>query len=401
MTVAPSHDAPRGEICYAAPRHPGSSVAQSPSARVSWPGEPSIQDKVRFLSNPALHPEAPKDVRVIETHMSWVFLAGERVYKLKKPVSYSFLDFTTLAARETNCREEVRLNRRLAPDTYLGVTSLRIDLEGRLSLRGEGSVVDWLVVMRLLPDGTRMLDRQLARRLVGQTELDRVTEVLASFYRRTERADISPAAYVDRFKRQQIANREVLTRRDFAVDYGRVPTVLDRLDNALNGNRALLEERVDFGRVLDGHGDLRPEHICLVEPIVIFDCLEFNRDLRLVDPFDEISFLGMECAALGAAWVGPVLVQQLGNKLRERPPDRLLMFYWPSRRGSGCAHLLLRICLTPNLGEPGKWEPLATRYLTIAEEALSTGALIAPLRTNPLPINRRSPDDTLISIKAR
>jgi aminoglycoside phosphotransferase family enzyme len=364
-------------------------VAQSPSARVSWPGELSTKDKVRFLSIPASYPEAPKDVRVIETHMSWVFLAGERVYKLKKPVSYSFLDFSTLAAREANCQEEVRLNRRLAPDTYLGVNPLRIDLEGRLSLCGEGSVVDWLVVMRLLPDD-RMLDHRLARRLVGQNEVDRVTAVLASFYRRTARADISPAAYVDRFRRQQIANREVLTRRDFAVDHGRVPTVLDRLDNALNGDRALLEERVSSERILDGHGDLRPEHICLVEPIVIFDCLEFNRDLRLVDPFDEISFLGMECEALGAAWVGPVLVQQLGDKLGERPPDRLLMFY-RAFRAVLRARLALAHLLDPEPREPGKWEPLATRYLTIAEEALSGGLDSASTHKRRLSIEQEEP----------
>jgi aminoglycoside phosphotransferase family enzyme len=266
---------------------------------------------------------------------------------------------------------------------------LRIDLEGRLSLCGEGSVVDWLVVMRLLPDD-RMLDHRLARRLVGQNEVDRVTAVLASFYRRTARADISPAAYVDRFRRQQIANREVLTRRDFAVDDGRVPTVLDRLDNALNGDRALLEERVSSERILDGHGDLRPEHICLVEPIVIFDCLEFNRDLRLVDPFDEISFLGMECEALGAAWVGPVLVQQLGDKLGERPPDRLLMFY-RAFRAVLRARLALAHLLDPEPREPGKWEPLATRYLTIAEEALSGGLDSASTHKRRLSIEQEEP----------
>ena len=345
------------------------SLAQdSPSVSTSPPEGISTKEKVRFLSIPSSYPEAPDEVRLVETHMSWVFLAGERVYKLKKPVSFPFLDFSTLAAREASCRDEVRLNRRLAPDTYLGVMPLRIDMAGHLSLRDQGQVVDWLVVMRRLP-GDRMLDRLLKQGVVGEGDLDRITGVLASFYRRTERADVAPAAYVARFEQQQALNRQVLTRRDFTVDHGRVPTVLDRLDLGLIENRPLLEERVRSGRVLDGHGDMRPEHICLVEPIVIFDCLEFNRDLRLVDPFDEIGFLGMECAVLGAAWVAPILARQLGEKLGERPPDCLLMFY-RAFRAVLRARLALAHLLDPEPREPGKWEPLATHYLNMANEAL-------------------------------
>jgi aminoglycoside phosphotransferase family enzyme len=340
----------------------------------SWLSISPLEDvstaaKVRFLGRPASYAGAPGDVVAVETHMSWVFLAGERAFKLKKPVSFPFLDFSTLAARETSCREEVRLNRRLAPDTYLGVVPLRSDVKGNLSLDGDGRVVDWLVVMRRLPDD-RMLDRLLARGAIDAADLERVTEMLASFYRRADRADISPAAYVGRFVRQQALNREVLTRRDFAIDHGRVAAVLDRLDRHLIRNRAPLEDRVRSGRVFDGHGDLRPEHVCLVEPIVIFDCLEFNRELRLADPFDEIAFLGMECAVAGAAWVGPVLVRQLADGLCEQPPRALLSFY-RAFRALLRARLALAHLLDPEPREPAKWEPLAARYLKLADQALS------------------------------
>lgn len=110
----------------------------------------STAEKVAFLRTPAAYPTHPRRVDVIETHMSWVFLAGDRVYKLKKPVHYPFLDFRTLASREFHCREEVRLNRRLAPHVYLGVVPLTQDHGGALALGGGGEVVDWLVEMRRL-----------------------------------------------------------------------------------------------------------------------------------------------------------------------------------------------------------------------------------------------------------
>ena len=324
---------------------------------------------MRFLSAPASYPDAPDEVVAVETHMSWVFMAGERVYKLKKPVRYPFLDFSNLAAREANCREELRLNERLAPGTYLGVVPLTRSADGSLALDGRGVVVDWLVLMRRLP-GERMFDRMLSQGLVGGPELDQLTAVLASFYGRAEPGDMSPAAYVERFIREQAINRDVLTRRDFAVDHGRVPSVLDRLDLALAKGEKMLKERVRAGRILDGHGDLRPEHVCFTEPLVIFDCLEFNRELRLVDPFDEAAFLGMECALLGAPWVAPMLIQGLAGKLGERPPARLVALY-TAFRAVMRARLALAHLLDPTPRKPRKWEPLATRYLKLADQALS------------------------------
>jgi aminoglycoside phosphotransferase family enzyme len=336
----------------------------------SLSGDVSLDEKVRVLRAAASYCERPSEVVAVETHMSWVFMAGERVYKLKKPVRYPFLDFSSLAAREANCRQEVRLNRRLAPDIYLGVVPLTRSADGALSLDGHGEVVDWLVLMRRLP-GERMFDCMLRQGLVGDTELDQLTTVLASFYRGAEPGGISPAAYADRFSRQQTINREVLTRRDFALDHGRAATVLDRLDQALADGAELLQERVRAGRIVDGHGDLRPEHICLTEPVVIFDCLEFNRELRLVDPFDETAFLGMECALLGARWVAPRLVEDFAAKLGERPPAPLMALY-TAFRAVMRARLALAHLLDATPREPGKWEPLATRYLDLAEQALSS-----------------------------
>ncbi|HEX2510569.1 MAG TPA: hypothetical protein VHK66_08630 [Microvirga sp.] len=301
--------------------------------------------------------------------MSWVFLAGDRVLKLKKPVRYPQLDFSTLAAREANCREEVRLNARLAPDTYLGVVSLRRTPAGELTIDGDGDVVDWLVAMRRLPDD-RMLDGMLARRLVTESDLDRLAEVLTGFYKSAKRAAIAPRDYASRFAREQGMNRDVLTRCALAVGHGRVPAILGRLEAALAGGRALLEERARAGQVVEGHGDLRPEHVCLTEPLVIFDCLEFNEELRFVDPFDELAFLGMECALLGEPGVGRRLMDRIGERLGPIPPDRLVRLY-TAFRAVLRARLSVAHLLDPVPRDPAKWRPLATRYLRLAEEALA------------------------------
>ena len=118
----------------------------------------TTEAKVAFLMQPSAYPEPTPHVERVETHMSWVFLTDRHAYKLKKPVVYDYLDYGTLAARRRNCREELRLNRRLAPNVYLDILPLAQDEFGRLRLGGPGEVVDWLVVMRRL-DHAFMLNR--------------------------------------------------------------------------------------------------------------------------------------------------------------------------------------------------------------------------------------------------
>jgi aminoglycoside phosphotransferase family enzyme len=337
--------------------------------RIDAPGDASLVEKARFLSIPRSYPHAPLEVRVIETHMSLIFLAEEKVFKLKKPVRFPFLDFSTVEAREAMCREEVRLNHRLAGDVYVGVHRLTRSSAGDFAIDGEGEIVDWLVEMQRLPQGL-MLDHLLAQGRVADAKIAALARKLADFYRGAEPSAISPEAYVSRFLREQAKNREVLVSRDFALDHGRAGSVLDRLDERLATDRALLEERVSAGRIVDGHGDLRPEHICFTNPIVIFDCLEFNRELRQVDPYDELALLGVECTLLRAPWFGDRLIQRVDELFGEQPPARLISLY-SANRAVLRARLAIAHLLDPVPRLPEKWEPLASRYLALAEEALS------------------------------
>ncbi len=339
--------------------------------------QPSERDKVAFLSSQAPYPEITGEVEVHETHMAWVFLVDDRAYKLKKPLAYGHGDGRSLTMREFLCREEVRLNRRLAPDVYLGVVPLGLDLAGNLVLRGSERVVDWLVVMRRLPEPL-LLDVALKKESVLPADIDRVADRLIDFYRGLEPEPISPDAYLDHFAREHASNREVLEDERLSLPRERVKAVLSRLDHLIEEVPDLLGDRARQGRIVEGHGDLRPEHVCLSRPPVIIDCLEFSHVLRQVDPFDELSFLGMECDRLGAGWIGRQLLERCTRALHDSPDPRLLAFY-TAYRACLRARLTLLHLLEPDPCKPEKWQARAWEYLALAERAC-VGPELKPLR---------------------
>lgn len=334
--------------------------------------------KVAFLRTPRAYPHAPASVEAIETNMAWVFLAGDRAYKLKKPVRYPFLDFSTRALRERDCAQEVRLNRRLAPGVYRGVVALLETADGSLALDADGAppagarVVDWLVRMRRLPEA-RMLDRAIAAGSVGTEDIDRVGRVLRAFYAGLAPAAIAPAAFLARFAREQGTTRELLMQMQERIDGGSVEQVLDRVDAAMHALADSLARRVTEGHVVEGHGDLRPEHVCLAEPVAIIDCLEFNLELRLVDPAEELVFLGLECELAGAAWVGPRLLAHCSGVIGEVSPA--LCAFYKAHRALVRARLALAHLHQPAAREAGKWAPLARRYLEAGAAALDGAGL--------------------------
>src|SRR5574341_2429097 len=134
---------------------------------------PGIREKVAFLSKPESYPAPTRTVETKETHMSWVFLTDTQAWKLKKPVRLDYLDFSDPEARRRNCEQEVRLNRRLAPEVYLGIAPLILDRQGKMRLEGEGEPIDWLVVMRRLP-AARLLDRAIADQTVSEADARKV-----------------------------------------------------------------------------------------------------------------------------------------------------------------------------------------------------------------------------------
>jgi aminoglycoside phosphotransferase family enzyme len=327
------------------------------------PRTSGLDEKVAFLSDPAVYPAPPHQLTCRETHMSWVFIGDRLVYKLKKPVRFPYLDFSTLARREAACRAELRLNRRLAPDVYLEVAPMTQDDRG-LSVGGAGRAVDHLVVMRRLNE-RRMLENAVREARLDRADLNRLAAVLAAFYARARPSLIDPASFLADWRRKLAENRRVLSHRRLSLDFG----VLARIDRALRRflDRAdgLLLERIARRKIVDGHGDLRPEHIWLGTPLAIIDCLEFSTGLRMVDPFDEIAFLDIECRRLGAAWPGAYLARQLGHRLGERIPAPLFAFY-RCYRAATRARLAFAHLLDDDRREREKWPAQGRAYLAIA-----------------------------------
>src|SRR5512139_1369332 len=217
---------------------------------------PTPEAKLRFLGRGDAYSEATSLVEIVETHMSWVFLTDTHAYKLKKPVRYAYLDFSTPEARRLDCEREVRLNRRLAFDVYLGVMPLLLDASGRLHLGGEGETVDWLVQMRRLP-ADRMLDHLLRCGTVTQAEISQLARLLARFYAAATAEAIAPAAYEQTLAARIEDNLRELTSPEFALD-PELPERIARFQlGFLREHVALFDRRVLEGRIVEGHGDLR------------------------------------------------------------------------------------------------------------------------------------------------
>lgn len=328
--------------------------------------ETALAAKVAALSTPRAYPEHPAAVQALQTHMSWVFLTPAHVYKLKKPFRRSFIDLSTLAARRHNCLEEVRLNRRLAPETYLGVRPLVVDRHGVLRLADQGQVVDWLVHMQRLP-AERMLDALIAENGVTGGAVAKLAERLIRFYRETPAESGAGTAYRTRYTRYVRENAAELADPLFALPRPAIERLSDAQLGFLGEHAGIVEQRATTGLVREVHGDLRPQHICLLDPPVIIDCLEFRREFRQLDPVDELAFLAIECQRLGAEWIGIDLLARFRRATGDATPPRLVAFY-QCYRACLRARLVVWHLRDQYENRHHEWRKQALAYLAMAED---------------------------------
>ena len=326
--------------------------------------EPDLAAKVDFLRRPSAYPDAPRRGEAPETHMSWVFLTEQYVYKLKKPVRWDVLDFSTPELRRIDCEEEVRLNRRLARDVYLGVRALTLEPDGGLALDGAGRAVDWLVHMRRLP-AESMLDHRIEAGRVEEDHVRPVARLLARFYAAAEAIPCTPQAYRERLAEGTRADWRELLRPAFGLPGEQVSAIAKEQLAFLERRADLFEQRVREGRIVEGHGDLRPEHICLGPEPAIIDCLEFSRDLRVLDPADELAFLALECERLGAPAVGGWFLAAYAEATGDEPPPELLAFH-RAYRALRRAKIAVWHLNDPDVRDPERWRRRALAYLALA-----------------------------------
>jgi aminoglycoside phosphotransferase family enzyme len=320
--------------------------------------------KVTFLASPHAYAERPARVEAIETHYSWVFLTDRYVYKLKKPLRGAGFDYSTIGARRRNAEAEVRLNRRSAPDVYLGVVPLTLEAGCNLSIGGKGIIIDWLVKMVRLP-AERMLDRRLVRGDWHYADLHALAACLAKFFANARRVHVQPAAYLDRFRVECQTSRDTFHCGGSPALHHSANHVSRQIEAFIGRRNGLLLQRLEDRRIVEGHGDLRPEHICLASTPRIIDCLEFRADLRFLDPVDELAFLSMECERLGARGIGPVLFHHYCRRTGDRPAPVLITFYKAIGALIRARIAILHLQETP-VRDPAKWPRRAAEYLEIA-----------------------------------
>ena len=279
----------------------------------------ALPSVVEALLKPEAYPHKPPKIELVQTQMSFIFLVGEYVYKVKKPVNLGYLDYTTLEKRHFFCRQEVELNRRLCRDVYLAVVPITMSLRGAKRLRseaeansetpryargrfrnlvrieGEGQAVEYAVKMKRLPQD-RMMDVLLPRGEVTPEMVARVAEKLVSFHQDAKtNQDIAAFGRLDVI-RQNCDENFVQTEKYIGLTILRAEYewIKGCTDNFMKNNDCLFEKRVREGRIKDCHGDLHAAHVCFTDHICIYDCIEFNDRFRYCDVASEIAFLAMD-----------------------------------------------------------------------------------------------------------
>jgi aminoglycoside phosphotransferase family enzyme/predicted kinase len=325
------------------------------------------------------YPYPVDTIALEETHASLAFLAGDFVYKVKKPVDYGFLDFSTLERRKFFCEEELRLNRRLTRDVYLELVPV-VEVGGRLSFHGEGPAREYAVKMR------RLDDRQILSYLIENNQVDdsiwtRLSRRLTRFY-----AEAATGEGIDEWGTVAADWHNIEENIEQSQPYvGTIvaPTQIRLIDEVsrsfLDNERALLEGRLAAGKVREGHGDLHLAHICVegpeIDDLQIIDCIEFNPRLRCLDIAVDIAFLSMDLDYHGHPAYARRIVDLLTHDLRDPDLPRLVQFFSIYR-----AHVRAKVAcfrtdeIAPELpeffavrNEAERYFDLATSYIVESE----------------------------------
>ncbi len=332
-----------------------------------------LETKVGFLERTRTYPDEPGRVETVETHFAYVFLTDRFAYKLKKPIRFHNIDFSTTELRRASCDAELGLNRRLAEHVYVDVVPLSMDGNALVLERRAGAVVDWLVKMRRLAR-QGMLDARAVAGDVTEHELRQLVTRLAAFYARAHRAGWSRQAYRLHLERQLRTAGGDLAARAGQLDEAAASRIVRQQLAFVREQAGLVEARCAQGRVVDAHGDLRPEHVLLDDPPQIIDCLEFSAELRLLDTAEEIAFLALECTELGEPRLAARIVGLYRELCRDAIPEPLFDFYYSHRalaRARSCAwHLDEPLTEERN----AHWSARAERYLEAARLAIERAA---------------------------
>jgi uncharacterized protein len=283
---------------------------------------------IAAMLEPGFYPNCPAEVSHKETHISHLFFAGDLVYKIKKAVRFSFLDYSTLGKRRYFINEELTLNRRLAPTVYLEVVPIGRGPSG-WRLGASENPLEFALLMRRLPD-RRMLPALLQSAQVTAEMMHSLAQALATFHAHAQQVNSAGAAiHFDTVARQWRDNLEDVEQLiGNPIDLDDYVAIKAFGDNFLDKNRGFISRRALDGWERDGHGDLHCEHVCFApEGIQIFDCIEFDPELRCCDLASEIGFLLMDLEARGGAHLNEPLLIRYRDLINDSRLSDLLPYY--------------------------------------------------------------------------
>jgi uncharacterized protein len=270
-------------------------------------------------------------VHLFETHISWVIVGSEFAYKIKKPVSYSFVDFTTLDNRKYYCEEELRLNKRLAPEMYISVVAIRIK-EGEILLdTDEGEIIDYAVKMHKMHHANRM-DLMLNHRKVTHVHIKKLATTVSRFHESIEvlKKPLDFAEMKDTFN--DIRSVSGFIKKEVGyMPYNIIARSIDFSNHFLDKHEDLFNERMESGFIRNCHGDLHSGNIFIVkdEP-VIFDCIEFNESFRHIDVLNEIAFFCVNMEKFDRKDLSTLFLDYYLSQnqiLRDEDDGKLFLFY--------------------------------------------------------------------------
>ena len=283
---------------------------------------------VDFLQNPNTYPEAPGGIRLVQTHISWVFIGDDYVYKVKKPVDFGFLDFSTLEKRRFFTHEELRLNKRFSPDVYLEVVPIS-QAGDSYRLGDDSNVIEYALKMKRI-DENKMLFELLKQDRVGKDDMVKVGKHLSNIYGRIESDKKAQA-----FGTLEVISTNVIENFDQTRKYIDGPISKEKFHaleswsrDFMDKNKALFEARIAGGHIKDCHGDLHLQHICMENTgISIFDCIEFNERFRFGDVASDVAFLSMDFDYNSQAELGDAFVDAYVDASGDFSMREVLKFY--------------------------------------------------------------------------
>jgi aminoglycoside phosphotransferase family enzyme len=279
------------------------------------------------LLNPEVYLHKPKKIELVQTQMSFIFLTGDYVYKIKKPVNLGYLDYTTLEKRHFFCRQELELNRRLCPNAYLAVVPI-VKEKGEFRIEKQGKAIEYAVKMKQLPRD-RMLDVLLSRGQVTLEMVSMVAEKLADFHKKAEtNKEIAAFGKLD-VVRQNTDENFAQTEKYIGTSISAegYQHIKNHTNDFIDSNASLFDKRVREWKIRDCHGDLHAAHVCFADDICIYDCIEFNDRFRYSDVASEIAFLAMDLDRYQRANLSRHLVHTYVELSHDEELLKLLGFY--------------------------------------------------------------------------